>query len=216
MTGKAIANIPESYLEYRADFTAPVFAVWTLPNPVVSSLFSALRKWEVGLGDVTWNKDPSSYKDFQITFNVSRMNALIRFGMDAATFVAVNPEWSEAPGLIELFESAILCILQTVKAEILSQEIALALHVKPGDRSFRGLMSALVNTGSLGPAEMYGISVYQDSSSFVIDKSVRYEDAVFVRLHRRFSPSTSFSEIADILRQDELRALGLLGLEELL
>jgi len=64
--------------------------------------------------------------------------------------------------------------------------------------------------------KMYGISVYQDDSSFVIDKSVRYLDSAFVRLYRRVGPSTSFREIAEILHQDELRALGLLGLEELL
>lgn len=191
-----------------------MFEVWTVPNPLVSSLFSALRKWDVGLGDITWNKDASTYKDFQVTFNVSKMNALIKFSMDAATFIALNPDWSEAQALIELFETAMHSIRQTAKGEISSQEIALAMHVKPGAKTFRELMAVLVNTGVLGPAQMYGISVYQDDSSLVIDKSVRYQDSVFVRLQRRLGPSTSFSEIAKILYRDESRALELLGLEE--
>jgi len=214
MAEKAIADIPESYLEYRAEFVAPMFEVWTIPNPLVSGLFSALRKWHIGLGDISWNKDSSTYKDFQITFNVPKMSVLIRLNMDAATFVASNPDWSEAPALIELYETAMHTIRQTTKGEISSQEIALGMHVKPGEKSFKDLMSGLVNTSLLGPAKMYGISVYQDDSSFVIDKSVRYPDSAFVRLYRRVGPSTSFREIAEILHQDELRALGLLGLEE--
>ncbi len=216
MATRTIADIPESYFEYRAEFAAPMFEVWTVPHPLVSSLSAALRKWGVGLGDIAWNKDPSTYKDLQITFNVSKMNALIKLNLDAATFTALNPDWSEAPALIELFETAMGNIQQTTKREVASQEIALAMHVKPGEKPFRDLMSPLVNTDVLGPAQMYGISVYQNDSSFVIDKSLRYQDSVFIRLYRRLGSSTSFSDIAKILHQDESRALGLLGLEELL
>lgn len=216
MAGKAIADIPESYLEYRADFTAPMFEVWTIPNPLVSALFSTLRKWHVGLGDISWNKDPSTYKDFQVTFNVPKMNALIRLNMDAATFIAMNPAWSEESGLIELFETAMNTIRKATNGDLASQEIALAMHVKPGEKRFKDLMSGLVNSDILGSAEMYGISVYKSDSSLVIDKSVKYPESVFVRVQRQFASPTSFGEIAKVLYQDEMKALGFLGLEELL
>lgn len=214
MIDRAIADIPESYLEYRAEFAPPMFEVWTLPNPLVAALHSSLRKWNVGMGEITWNKDAGTYKDLQITFTVSKMNALIKFGVDSATFIAVNPDWPEAPALTELFETAMRTIQQTSKGQIASQWLALAMHVKPGPKPFRDLMAMLVNTGALGPGQMYGVSVYQQDSSFVIDKSARYPDCVFVRLQRTFGPSISFSEIAKTVYEDESRALGLLGLEE--
>ena len=52
-----------------------------------------------------------------------------------------------------------------------TQELALAMHVMPGDRHFGDTMQNLVNTNVIGRATMYGISVYQEDSSLVLDKS---------------------------------------------
>jgi len=216
MVDIASPGIPESYFEYRADFSEPIFEVWTVPNPLVYSLFSTLKRWNVGLGDVAWNKDPSSYKDVQLTFNVPKMNAIVRVGLDAATFIAVNPDWSKAPALVELFEAAMSGIQQTARVEVASQEIALGMHVTPGERKFGDAMAKLVNTELLGSAQTYGISAYREDSSLVIDKSVKYEGGIFVRLHRKFPATTAFTEVAMALYKDEVKALELLGVQELI
>ena len=46
----------------------------------------------------------------------------------------------------------------------------------------------------------------------MIDKSLRYAHAVFIRLQRRFLGEDSFVEIASKLYEDEVFALRLLGL----
>jgi hypothetical protein len=216
MTEEAVATIPESYLEHRAEFSSPIFDTWSIPNPLVSSLYETLRRWDVGLGDISWNKDASTYKDFLITINVLKLRASIRFSMDAATFVALNPDWSQAEGLIELFEAAMVDIMQTTRKELSYQETALAMHVTPGQKPYLEIMSDLVNSKVLGQAQMYGISAYRGDSSLIIDKSVRYPASVFIRLQRRHGASVSFAEIAKVLYEDEVKALELLGLRNLI
>ncbi len=216
MTEPPKAEILDSYYEHRVDFAAPIFAVWTIPNPLVNSLYLSLRKWNVALKDLSWNKEPSSFEDLQLTFSIPSMGALIRVGLENATFIAVNPDWSKAPALVELFETAMADIQQTAKAERASQEIALAMHLKAGGRSLGDRMEKLVRADVLGSAEMYGISAYREDSSLVIDKSLRHDGGLFIRLYRKLSASVSFSEAATTLYQDEVKALSLVGLQDLI
>lgn len=210
------AEIPESYFEHKAEFKVPVFEAWTLPNPLVRALFATMKEWGTSLGDISWNKDPSTYKDFQMTFSVPRINAMVRVGLAQAEFIAVNPDWSKAPALVELFETVLAKIQETTGAEIASQEMTLAMHVTPGPVKFGELMARLVNSSIFGAGDMYGVSVYRQDSALIIDKSLRYDGAVFVRLHRRFPASISFTELATIVYHDEVNALSLLGLQGLI
>jgi hypothetical protein len=216
MPEKQVADIPEAYFEYRADFSEPMFSAWSLPNEIVKGIFPFLQSYGVGLQDIEWSKDPKSFKELQVTFKVLKLNAVVHVGIDSTTFVAINPDWTEAAALIELFEKLRGRILEIGHTGIERQETALAMHVKPSETPFPELMKQLVNQKILGTAEMYGVSTYNGDSSMVIDKSLRYENSVFIRLHRKFPPSVTVKEIATALYEDEMRALGLLGLQELL
>jgi len=213
LTEMAEPLISESYFEDRVQFTEPIFGKWTISNPLVEALFSSLRKWNVALKDFSWNKDPNTYQEIQLTLTVPEMNAIIRVGLDSATFIAVNPDWSRAPALVELFETAWGSITGT---EMGTQELALAMHVMPGNRHFGDTMQKLVNAHVIGPATMYGISVYQEDSSLVIDKSQKYEGGLFLRLYRKLEPGIPFSDVGTIIYEDELRALRFIGLESLI
>ena len=216
MSGASNPRIADSYFEYKADFLTPIFDAWAVPNLLARSLFPQLRRWGITLADVTWTKEPSNYKEIQLTITVLQMNATVHLGLDSATFIAYNPDWSRAPALVELFETAMANIRKVTDAQIASQEAALAFHVVPGEENFGLLMTNLVNADVLGTARMYGISLYREDSSLVMDKSLRYDGAVFIRLNRTFSASASFSEIAAMLYKDEVRALGFLGLQSLI
>ena len=76
-------------------------------------------------------------------------------------------------------------------------------------------MAALVNTKVLGPAQMYGVSIYDGQRSFVLDKSAKYTDAVFFRLQRKFAAASPLKDIAEVILAEEMHALGFLGLEEI-
>lgn len=190
--------------------------MWALPNPLVEALYPILKGYGFGLQDIEWARDPKSYQELQVTFRVLKLNAVINVGVDAVSFAAFNPDWNDAPNLAELFQTVRDRILQLAKVSAAAQEIALAMHVQQGDTPFPKIMRNLVNADTLGEAETYGVSTYSSDYSMVIDKSARYDNSVFVRLHRRFSGSATVKDIAAAVYADENRALGLLGLEELL
>src|SRR5712692_10237188 len=125
MVGMEIAEIPESYLEYNAQFKRPMFSAWTLPNGFVTALYPLLKPLNVSLGDIVWNRETSSFKDLQVTFSINRLNAAVKIGVETATFIASNPDWSEAPALVELFESVMKTIKQAGDSEVSSQDVGL-------------------------------------------------------------------------------------------
>lgn len=216
MSEEGIADIPESYFEYRGEFRTAIFDAWRLPNPFVKALFEILKSQNVSLGDFSFAKTPSNLREVQLTVNVTSVRAILKVGIDTVTFVALNPDWADAPALIQLFEVILKKILEVGNTTLHTQEIALAMHVKPGKLSFSGRMAELVNKEALGPAEIYGVSVYRSDSTLVIDKSQRYLNSIFIRLNRRFSGEVSFPDIAASLYTDENQALKLLGLQELI
>jgi len=210
------ADISESYLEYRATLQTPMFPVWTIPNPLIPSLHSMLAELDVNLSDITWNKDPSSVSDLQLTISILKLNAVLRVGVDTIFFSAFNPAWSEADALARLFGAVLARILQVGKTELKQQAITLAMHVKPGIEPFREALIKMVRPDVIGEAEMYGVSAYRQDFSFIIDRSSKYKGALFVRLDRTLAPNMSFEEIAKTLYTDEARVLGFVGLEDLM
>ena len=75
-------DIAESYFEYRASLSFPIFKAWTPPNALIVGLFPALKRWKVGLGDISWNRDSNSLQDLQLAFNVTDVRAIIEIGLD--------------------------------------------------------------------------------------------------------------------------------------
>jgi hypothetical protein len=214
MAEPEIANIPESYFEYRADFKIPLFDWWRQPNQVIEALYQTLKPWNVNLGNAFWEKDPKTIREAQIGFSVERLSAVIKVGIETAVFSSVNPDWEGAEQLISLFDLAMSTIRTAGKAEIATQEALLAMHVRQGSRSLREVMEGLVSAAKLGPGRMYGVSVYGDETTLLLDKSQKYTDAVFIRVSRKFSASAGFDAIAEAIYSDEMRALGYFGLGE--
>lgn len=211
---KQKADIPESFFEYTAHFEGGLVEAWSIPNRFVAGLYSWLKSLNVNASDITFGRESNSLKDAQLTIMIHKLNALIKIGIETVTFGAANPDWSDADVLLEVFSTAMAKIDEVAKAPLTSQEVALAFHLKPGDEPFKTSMSRFVNAEVLGDAEMYGISVYSQDASYLIDKSVRYPDSLFIRLYRKFGPKSEFKEIAAALFADESRVLGQLGFED--
>ncbi len=209
-----VANIPESYFEYRADFRNPLFEWWRQPNQVIQALYETLRSWNVNLGNAFWEKEPKNIREAQIGFNVDKLSAVIKVGMETATFSSVNPDWESAEQLISLFDLVMSTIKSAGKAEIAAQEALLAMHVRQGKRSLGEVMTGLVNAKELGSGQTYGVSVYGDETTLLLDKSQRYPDAVFIRVTRKFAANAGFDAIAEAIYADEMKALGYFGLGE--
>jgi hypothetical protein len=204
-------NIPESLFEHRQVFANPWLDQWVIPNPFISVLLETLRPEGVGLADFSFNKEPANFAETYLNVSIRKLNAGIRIGLDAITYIAVNPDWEMAPQLLEVFERVAARIRGVVRGHVESQEATLAFHVTPGTSDFRKNTASLLNPDIVGNALFSGISLHRSDGVLVIDKSLRYDGAAFVRLQCRFPAETPFSEVASHLYQDEIAALRMLG-----
>ena len=204
-------NIPESLFEHRQVFANPWLDRWVIPNPFISVLFETLRPDGVGLADFSFNKEPANFAETYLNVSIRKLNAAIRIGLDAITYIAVNPDWEMAPRLLELFEQVSERIRGVVGSPVDFQEATLAFHVTPGPVDFRTSTASLVNPEVAGKALFSGISLHRSDGVLIIDKSLRYDGAAFVRLQCRFPAETPFSEVASRLYEHEISALRLLG-----
>jgi hypothetical protein len=175
-------------------------------------LFETLRSDGVGLADFSFNKEPANLAETYLNVSIRKLNAAIRIGLDAVTYIAVNPDWETAPQLLGVFERVAERIRSVVGDHVESQEATLAFRVTPGTVDFRKCTASLVNPDIAAEALFSGISLHRSAGVLVIDKSLRYEGAAFVRLQCRFPAETPFPQVASRLYQDEISALRLLGI----
>jgi hypothetical protein len=204
-------TIPESLFEHKQVFASPWLDQWVIPNPFISVLFETLRRDGVGLADFSFNKEPANFAETYLNVSIRKLNAAVRIGLDAVTYIAANPDWEMVPQLLEIFERVSERIRGVVGGHVESQEATLAFHVTPGPGDFQKSTASLLNPDIAGKALFSGISLHRSDGVLIIDKSLRYDRAAFVRLQCRFPAETQFSEVASRLHEDEISALRLLG-----
>jgi hypothetical protein len=205
-------TIPESFLECRQSYASVWVDRWTATNPFIRLLFPLLRNSGVELTDFRLNKDTTNLGDTYLQIAVRKLNAAIRIGLDSVTYLAGNPDWSMAPHLVDLFDRVSAGIQKFVGEIPTSQQMTFAFHVTSGEVNLHEKTAQLVNQAALGEATFYGLSLYHEHGSTVIDKSLRYESAAFIRLQRRFGGTLTFAEIAPQIYEDEVKTLELLGI----
>jgi hypothetical protein len=211
-----LPTIPESVFEHRIDFDSHWIDKWVSPNPFIGILYSALQDWDVALTDFSFNNDAKTVGDVQLTVAVRRLNSIIRVGVDNLIFRSTNPDWEMADKLILLFERASAAIRGSVSSLIKKQESLIAFHVSPGSIDMREATSKLVNVTVLGDAKSFGVSVYRDDSSLLVERSLRYDGGIFIRINRSFAAEVALSDLALRLYDDEISILKLLGIAGLI
>lgn len=208
------AEIPESYFESRFEFAKPILENWNSPVSIVGKLLPSISPLGVGLGNVTWEKDPKTFQDISISFNFAKVNAALRIGLDSAICSAINPDWGDAPALLNVFGIGISALKENLKLSIVNVDSSLAFHVQCEEIEVLAKVANFVKPDILGAADCYGVSVYTDNFNFVIDRSLRYPKALFVRIFRKFKGDVLLEELAAKLLQDETDILDKLDLTE--
>jgi hypothetical protein len=205
-------NITESQFEHRHVFAEPWVDKWIIPNPFIAPILATLHTSGVELTDFSFNKDAANVAETYLNVAIRRLNAAVRIGLDAVTYVAVNADWGMAPQLFDVFGHISELTREIVGRQPVFQEATLAFHVMPGTADFRTSTASLVNPNLVSGAEFYGISIHRNDGILTIDKSVRYDGAAFVRLQRRFTGEATFTDVASRVYQEEIAALRLLGI----
>lgn len=128
--------------------------------------------------------------------------------------MAENPNWEDAPKLIEVFQDLAGKIHAVAGHPPKSQECSLAFHIAPGPHDFGGATKSLVREDVIAPGDFYGLTRHRADSAMTIDKSMKYSNGAFVRLQRTFAGDVPFPQVAIALFEDQKEALKLLGINE--
>jgi len=213
-----VAEIQQAFFEYRANFQKPIIVLWSggRQAEIIDAVHNALVEWGVGIENVGWNQGAKNLREVQLTFGVPSLSAFIQVGVVGTTMTAQNPDWSRAPALVSMFQTAMDALKGITAQQLQSQQTTLGFHVKPPEgRPFRETVTQFVNVKALGgdDAAMFGISVYYDDHSLLFDASAVIQGGLFVRLVRNFDGERRFEEVANTLYSDEEAVLHRLGLK---
>lgn len=215
VTEQTKSDITESALELRVIFHTHWIDKWVAPNPFISILLPALKDVGVSLDDFSFKPDPRNIADNGLVVNISQLQCVITVGLDRITFRLANPDWDMAEKLAAVFQNTLNACQGYVALPIQSQDYVLGFHVTPGSMDFKEKSAALFNTARIGEADFYGVSITRETSTLVIEKSLKYEGGAFFRLTRKFEGAISFEEIAVSIYSDEVGALQLLDIQGL-
>jgi hypothetical protein len=214
---KTFAQVPLSFLDYRAFFESPIFGAWEeRHHEVVAAVFDAFRPWGIGLEHVGGKQNPANLSELQMTFNLLGGRVVFSVGLEYSSVFVTNPNWGEADLIIRVAKAGTQAVLEAAKPAINRQQITPAMHLKPEGRRVSSITSRFVNADipAVEPSaiEGYGFSIYRGNGSYVVDKSALYPDALFVRIMRTFGPDKPLEDLAKDIGQEEAGILELLNL----
>lgn len=206
------SRIPESLFEHRQSFSHAWVNEWVLPNPFISPINDALSAYGVTLSDFSFARETSNVGETALNVLIRNLNASVKVGLDSVIFSCLNPDWSEASRLSTVFEKVAQIVHSVVHSVPSRQDAILALHLIDESKDLKDASAKLVNTSLLGEATFYGVSIHRNTGPLLIEKSLKYENAIFLRIQHQFAGNESFASIAATMYKEEVFSLGLLGL----
>ncbi len=144
----------------------------------------------------------------------------LTLGLAKVDVAAQNLDWTEADQFISEQRAALDAIRAVGGAEIQSQQLITGMHIQLKDRARKEVTAPLVSPVGFGlldgNADFSGAILAQEKTIVVIDASMAFANALFVRIKREHPPEASFQQLAETLRKDEQRIFDVLGLEGIL
>jgi hypothetical protein len=211
------AEIQQAFFEYRANFKEPITILFSAGRQaeIIDAIYKALGPWRMDLENIAWQPGAKNLREVQLSFGVPSQLATMQVGIAGVTMTALNPDWSRAPELLRLFHAGLGALKECTGQEFQSQQTTLGFHLRPpAARPFREVVTQFVNAEFLGSdAAMFGVSVYYNDHTFVLDSSAAIQGGLFVKLVRNFTPEKQFEEMVKALYADEEAALRRLGLK---
>jgi hypothetical protein len=205
--------IVESFLEYKAFLQEPAIGAWVLPNPFVVALLPIVRLHGSDLTDFGFSTDAKSVGEHYLQVKIRTLGVVLKIFVGYVEVAVTNPDWSMAPKLVPLLDEISGAVQRVAGTSITNHQFTLAFHITHGSTDAELRIRNLVNQELLGPASSYGISVNNADGFFAIEKSVRYEEASFIRVNKKLAGAKTFSEVASHLYEEEVRVLSLIGVE---
>lgn len=208
-----LPEIPQGFFEYKGTFAAPVFDAWFNRHGLLKEMYEVLKPWGIDLERVSGTENAKNLKEAQIIFALANPPVLVNVGMGGITMAIGNADWSDAPVLVDLFQTVLDNAARLFEGNVATHHTVLGLHLKPGIRPFRQILNQFVNAKALGneDASSFGIALYGDEYSLLLDNSGAVANGLFIKITRAFAAETKFQDMASKLWNDEESLLRRLG-----
>jgi hypothetical protein len=217
---KAQVEIPHGVLEYTAVFKKPILEGWTVPAYLVSSALSALEPFGFKLDGVEVKTHTEKLNEYAIVFRRNIPGLTFTLGIGKLVIMAENLDWTEADQFIAAARAGFEAIVQKAKAELESQQVVLAVHIQLKNKPRHEVTVPLLSPMALqlidGDLKFAGVILFREKASIIVDGSLAYANALFVRITREHPPDATFERMAEVLRADEEQFFDSLGLEGVL
>ena len=211
------ADVQLSFFEYRAAYREPMSSTQTLYTEMPQIVLRALKEWNVGLENVAYRQNATNLGEVSVTFGLFGGRIGFTVGLGSASLVVKDPNWSETELVARICKAGLTAVVESGDVVIAQQRATITMHLRPRLGQIRDFVARVIRPSDgvlTGPdIKAYGFSVYREDCSWVVDASVLYPSALFIRIERGVAPSVPFAEIANLLRKEETDLLGLLGLE---
>lgn len=216
MSPTTYAEIPQSFLEYKVSYQEALLPPQALSSQITPVVFRALREW-VALENVSYKQDPANLGEVTVTFSLLGGRVALTIALGFASLLVRDPNWSQAQLIAGIARTGMAALFSSGEIVAGPQRATIAMHVKPASGRTKELVADLIRPreGALTTEDVsgYGLSVYRQNSSWVVDTSALYSEALFIRIERSFGAEVQFEEISSTLRKDEIELMNLLQLD---
>ena len=210
------ADIPLSFFEYRVLFREPMM-YRKLYSEVSSDVYRALREWNVGLENVTHKLAYANPSELSVSFALFGGRVGLTVGLGYASLLVRDPNWSETKLVESIAKAGVDAVVASGDVAVGQQRASIVMHLKPASGPIKDIVARLIRPAdsltSGGDVRAYGFSMYRGDATWVVDASVLYPEALFVRIEDALPADTPFEQVAARLYKEEQDLLGLLRLE---
>ena len=215
MFDRTALTFHNSYAEYSATYVDPAFENWDFQK-IAPALFRGLSSWGVKLKDIRVNEPSTGAADQNVKVELFNGNVIVEVGIGKTRLMATNPNWKHRETLHGVGEEVLEIVHTVLKAELERQIATIGFHFAISGKSSREVTEMFLNPNqeliNEPGARSFGVSVYRDDGDVVLDTSMMYEDALFMKITRSFAGDSSLQEIEETMYGEEMRYLGMLGL----
>jgi hypothetical protein len=212
-----LVTIPSSFFEYIAEYERPIIALWLDRAKLVQAIFDSLAPWGA-LPENIEGRNEGKAADQGFAIKLPNKRATFFFGPIRAKLTIDRADWGQADEIIKLIDTAMRALLDNSSSTVKTQKTAIVLHLQPKTKNFRDILSPFwpdqLLTLQPGKVRTGAVILRWENAGITLDGSGTITNGVFLRLDHDFDAAVEYEEIARILRNDEIAAMALLGVEE--
>jgi hypothetical protein len=216
-SAKAQIEIPYSLVEYTAVFKTPAVKAWAVPANLIDSVLTAITPYGFNLEGVESKTRTEKLSDCSLSFKRTPPGITINLGIGKMFVTAENLDWNDAEKFMETMNTALSAALDASDAELKLQQLALVLHIQIKNKSRKDVTDPLFSPVAArlldGDVQFQGMVLNREKSFVLIDASVVYNNALFIRLFREHPAERTLKEMSEVLYKDEVQLFEVLGLE---